>query len=340
MVYGVVIALNGHIGETQIPAKTPDVLEWIRKKYKNAGIQFEGKLQDPLKETRWLSIFASTTDDDENTHMLPSPFDEETYTSQIIVLATESDNQDEYDRAVTAYIDLRADDYEALYQEWTFAVEDNDEDVDDEEVEEKEEEKEEEIEDDDTPVVRVSVVKTGARTKDVFVACAIRDRVLHNFTALFGNEAVATEFEEHMLRAIVERAKKDSIDVDWGNRTFWNMYRSRAISLYENVRGGDSYVNNPNGLLAKIQSGELDVKSVAEMSPIDMCPTRWKDSIVRIIEMEKNLYSNTQNASIFMWCSSCKKTSKCDYYQLQTRSADEPMTTFVTCLECDRRWKF
>jgi DNA-directed RNA polymerase subunit M/transcription elongation factor TFIIS len=256
------------------------------------------------------------------------------------VLATESDNQDEYDRAVSAYIDLRADDYETLYQEWTFAVEDNDEEVQDEEVDEKEEEKEEEVEDDETPVVRVAVVKTGVRTKDVFVTCAMRDRVLQNFGALFGSASVATEFEEHMLRAIVERAKKDGIDVDWGNRTFWNMYRSRAISFYDNIRGANSYVNNPNELLAKIQSGELSVKSVAEMSPIDMCPTRWKDSIERIIEMEKNLYSNTQNASIFMWCSSCKKTSKCHYYQLQTRSADEPMTTFVTCLECDRRWKF
>ena len=39
-------------------------------------------------------------------------------------------------------------------------------------------------------------------------------------------------------------------------------------------------------------------------------------------------------------CSRCKKKSKCSYYQMQTRSADEPMTTFVTCLECDKQWKF
>ena len=31
--------------------------------------------------------------------------------------------------------------------------------------------------------------------------------------------------------------------------------------------------------------------------------------------------------------------SKCTYYQLQTRSADEPMTTFVTCINCGNRWK-
>ncbi|BGP36215.1 transcription elongation factor TFIIS [Rhodotorula kratochvilovae] len=31
---------------------------------------------------------------------------------------------------------------------------------------------------------------------------------------------------------------------------------------------------------------------------------------------------------------------RCMYYQMQTRSADEPMTTFVTCLACSNRWKF
>ena len=38
-------------------------------------------------------------------------------------------------------------------------------------------------------------------------------------------------------------------------------------------------------------------------------------------------------------CHKCKKR-ECTYYQLQTRSADEPMTTFVQCRNCDRRWKF
>ena len=37
-------------------------------------------------------------------------------------------------------------------------------------------------------------------------------------------------------------------------------------------------------------------------------------------------------------CWKCKG-KKCRYYQMQTRSADEPMTTFVTCLSCANRWK-
>jgi len=38
-------------------------------------------------------------------------------------------------------------------------------------------------------------------------------------------------------------------------------------------------------------------------------------------------------------CGVCKKRN-CTYNQLQTRSADEPMTTFVMCNECGHRWKF
>lgn len=38
-------------------------------------------------------------------------------------------------------------------------------------------------------------------------------------------------------------------------------------------------------------------------------------------------------------CGKCKKKN-CTYNQVQTRSADEPMTTFVLCNECGNRWKF
>ena len=37
-------------------------------------------------------------------------------------------------------------------------------------------------------------------------------------------------------------------------------------------------------------------------------------------------------------CWKCKNR-KCTFYQLQTRSADEPMTTFVSCLSCANRWR-
>jgi transcription elongation factor S-II len=72
----------------------------------------------------------------------------------------------------------------------------------------------------------------------------------------------------------------------------------------------------------------------------EICPAQWKEALDKNLEQEKKLYSLDMNAAIHLYCSRCKKTARCSYYQLQTRSADEPMTTFVTCLECDKKWKF
>lgn len=39
-----------------------------------------------------------------------------------------------------------------------------------------------------------------------------------------------------------------------------------------------------------------------------------------------------------MTCGKCKQ-SKVAYSQAQTRSADEPLTTFCECTMCGHRWK-
>ena len=88
MVICISINSNGGINELNILPKEKDVLEFIRKKFKNTSIQFQGKIQDPLKESSWLSIFASSEGLEENInqHILPSPFNEENYYGHIVVL--------------------------------------------------------------------------------------------------------------------------------------------------------------------------------------------------------------------------------------------------------------
>jgi DNA-directed RNA polymerase subunit M/transcription elongation factor TFIIS len=346
MVNGVVISVSGNVNDITVPVKTTDVLDWIRKKYKNTSIQFQGKLQDPLKETRWLSIFASISDDeDPNQHMLPSPLDEETFCGPIVVLATENEDQDDYEKPVSAYVNLK-DEYETLYAEWTFNIEEEEEEEDDVENlgEEDEEEGEAEIEDEEEVVPTKHVPETTrpiqVKAKNVFVDCAIRDKVIENFTEILEDKDLAVELESEILHFVNDLSIKECIEVDWGNRVFWNMYRNKSISLYENLKGMNSYIENQENWLQKIKSKELSVSDFVDMNSIDMCPSRWKATIEKIIENEKKLYSKNDAASIFLWCSSCKKKAKCEYYQMQTRSADEPMTTFVTCLECDKRWKF
>ena len=43
--------------------------------------------------------------------------------------------------------------------------------------------------------------------------------------------------------------------------------------------------------------------------------------------------------SDILTCPQCKQ-KKVSYSQAQTRSADEPMTTFCDCTVCGRKWKF
>jgi transcription elongation factor S-II len=336
MVVATLVATNGSLSEVAIPAKTTDVLEWLRKKYKQPGIQFQGKIQDPLKAERWLCIFGKVSDEEEETnqHMLPAPLDEESYAGPIIIVATLSDS-DEYGKLVTSYVNLSSEEYETLYHEWSFNMSDDEE----EEVDEEEEEDDVISEEaDEAPRVAAPVVAKTTKTKNVFVDCPIRDKVISNLTECT-SEKIARELEVHLLNNIVTYCKSNGIDVDWANKVFWNTYRSKAISLYENLRT-DGTVNNTENWAQKLLSEEVDPKAFVEMPAEELCPSRWKAALDKIVETEILLYSKNVNAAIYLYCSRCKKKSKCDYYQMQTRSADEPMTTFVTCLECDREWKF
>ena len=130
------------------------------------------------------------------------------------------------------------------------------------------------------------------------------------------------------------------MDVTWAKIAFWNHYRARAIQLYENLRGKDGYVQNPEPWIARLKDGTITPAQFAELSAVDLHSGRWKHQIEEQIEKEKKLYAITRNPSIQLYCSCCHKKSPCEYYQMQTRSADEPMTTFVTCLDCGKRWKF
>jgi hypothetical protein len=189
MVVGVSISVTGTLSDITIPAKTTDVLEWIRKKYKNTDIQFQGKIQDPLKEDRWLSVFAYSSDEDENAHMLPSPFDEESYSGSIVILASANEDQDTYDPHINCYTNLKTGEYETLYQEWTFAgVEEEEEDIggeNDEDAEEDHEDGGDASDEEQRDTVQISK-PIHSRSKNVFVECALRDKVVENFTEVLG----------------------------------------------------------------------------------------------------------------------------------------------------------
>ena len=317
MVVATIISVQGTLSDVSIPAKTPDVLEWLRKKYKSPGLQFQGKLKN---EETCYSVFAtpsSEEDDDTNQHMLPPPFHEDSFQGVIALLKSKSSNSDEYEKPAAAHDDLPNSEYDEYYASCTFdeeADEGGSKADEDEEVDEEEDaaEEEEEVE----PDAREPAVVYTLHQENVFVDHPLRTRIRE----MFGS----AELETAILNKCIADAQRWFIDIDWKSLPFQEMVRNRAISLY-GVRN----------LLETMTPEEF-----VNTSEVDRHPERWMDKLRQAAERDKALYSRKTTASVQMYCSACKKKTNCDYYQMQTRSADEPMTTFVTCLECDKRWKF
>ncbi|KAK2459419.1 hypothetical protein APHAL10511_008558 [Amanita phalloides] len=114
-------------------------------------------------------------------------------------------------------------------------------------------------------------------------------------------------------------------------------YKAKLRSLFVNLRDK----NNP-GLRESIVSGDLPAEKVPTMSSEEMASEERKaaDSKIKEANFFKSLGAEEQQAETDAFqCSRCKQR-KCRYRQAQTRSADEPMTTFVTCTVCGNRWKF
>jgi len=75
------------------------------------------------------------------------------------------------------------------------------------------------------------------------------------------------------------------------------------------------------------------------MTHQEMNPAHWRALIDKKIKRDANKYTTNIKASTDMFtCKKCK-SKRCTYYELQTRSADEPATIFVTCLDCGKNWK-
>jgi transcription elongation factor S-II len=114
-------------------------------------------------------------------------------------------------------------------------------------------------------------------------------------------------------------------------------YAAKGRSLAFNLKAAD----NP-ALRRRVLMGSLAPERLVSMSAEELASDarRRENEAMREKGKWEAVRGMQQAATTDQFqCGKCKQR-KTTFFQLQTRSADEPMTTFVTCVVCNNRWKF
>jgi transcription elongation factor S-II len=160
---------------------------------------------------------------------------------------------------------------------------------------------------------------------------AFRQNICQKLQEIVEDEKMAINLEKGVFNYSIKEAGTRKIIKKWENPSFTQLYVDRLRSIYLNLK--NEY------LLHQIKTEEITPKSLASMTHQELNPEHWKEFIDKKIKRDATKYSMNIEASTDMFtCKKCK-SKKCTYYELQTRSADEPMTIFVSCLDCGAHFK-
>jgi len=149
------------------------------------------------------------------------------------------------------------------------------------------------------------------------------DEILHN-------EKNSTNLEKGIFNYTLKEAERRKIVKKWDNKHFVQIYLDHLRSIINNLKGE---------ILQQINNEIIKPHVIAFMTHQELCPNKWSELIEAKMKRDKNKFeTNIAAATDTFTCRKCK-ANQCTYYQMQTRSADEPRTTFVTCIPCGNRWK-
>lgn len=107
------------------------------------------------------------------------------------------------------------------------------------------------------------------------------------------------------------------------------IYNDKLNSIIRNI-DPNSHLKNET-FKESILKREINPVLIAYLKPHETDPNGWK---MQIEKRKLRKYNEENIASTDLYtCGKCK-SKRCKVHQMQTRSADEPMTNFVTCLVC------
>ena len=159
------------------------------------------------------------------------------------------------------------------------------------------------------------------------------------FSKLIKNVDLVRNIELSIYNFSIDKSNQNNVYPSWNNLLFKSIYFNKSKGLYLNL-DKSSYIKN-NDFIKKVNSKSFDVSRIAYLKPIDIKPENWMCIIEEDKRKEEIIKACENEAATKRFVCPNKKcrARKSVYNEVQTRSADEPMTLFITCLVCGRNWK-
>lgn len=165
-----------------------------------------------------------------------------------------------------------------------------------------------------------------------------RDYVRKQVTDMGLSHPMSVNLEKGILLFAIARMKMLKRAPSWEDSLFRSVYKQKWVTV-------KCHLENPKcPLKSNLEQKKFKSYDIPKMKAIELWPNGPYHTLQekrRIDELHRNALNldNKESYEGAFRCGKCK-SMKTDYYQLQTRSADEPMTTFVSCRDCGNRWKF
>lgn len=158
-----------------------------------------------------------------------------------------------------------------------------------------------------------------------------RNNVRNKINEILKNEKNSANLEKGIFNYCLNEAKNRKVVKKWDNPYFIQIYVDHLRSIYTNLKNDE--------ILQQINDGSMKPHTVAFMTHQEFAPDKWKDLIDAKSKRDKNKFEvNVVAATDTFTCRKCRGKN-CTYYLQQTRSADEPTTIFVQCIDCGCKWK-
>jgi transcription elongation factor S-II len=184
----------------------------------------------------------------------------------------------------------------------------------------------------------------------------LREYTRLKFSAILGEGPGVRNAEKSIYNWAVKWTRDQGDVASWENHLFSLRYKHKVAHLLSEMQRGESVLSDTEvkdgrvvlnlrivpQLVARLKRKELEMKKLGQYSAEVLWPEGPRaQTLLRLRErelaIEKAKALEKDYEGLFK-CGRCKSL-KTTYYQMQTRSADEPMTTYVTCKGCGNRWK-